>query len=185
MVDQARTARIEGDDAAAEHIFRQVLDRQPDHGEAGTSLASMLIDRGDVEDALIILGKLTPDTEVDRLQSAARLRASSGDDLSELEARVEELAAWRRKRVVVHCAMGGRSARACVLLREKGFSDLINLAGGLEAWVREFGSASATPGAVHRPNMRAARHESSRHAARPSRTARLPPRRDARRRAHG
>jgi len=126
MVDQARTARIEGDDAAAEHIFRQVLDRQPDHGEAGTSLASMLIDRGDVEDALIILGKLTPDTEVDRLQSAARLRASSGDDLSELEARVEADPTNDRARIELALALAGKNEHEPALdlllaiVRDKG-----------------------------------------------------------------
>ena len=89
MVDQARTARIEGDDTAAERIFRQVLDQRPSHTEAGTSLASMLIDRGDTEEALIVLGRVDPDAEVERLQAAARLKASSDDDIAELEAVVE------------------------------------------------------------------------------------------------
>lgn len=89
MVDQARTARIEGDDTTAEHIFRQVLEQRPSHTEAGTSLASMLIDRGDTEEALIILGRVDPDGEVERLQAAARLKASSDDDISELESAVE------------------------------------------------------------------------------------------------
>ena len=35
---------------------------------------------------MIVLGRLVPDADVERLQSAARLRQSSGDDLSELEA---------------------------------------------------------------------------------------------------
>lgn len=89
MVDQARTARIEGDGTAAEHIFRQVLEQRPSHTEAGTSLASMLIDRGDTEEALIVLGRVDPDAEVERLQAAARLKASSDNDISELEARTE------------------------------------------------------------------------------------------------
>lgn len=86
MVDQARTARVEGDDSTAEHIFRQVLDQRPSHTEAGTSLASMLIDRGDTDEALTVLGRVDPDAEVERLQAAARLKASSDDDISELEA---------------------------------------------------------------------------------------------------
>jgi putative thioredoxin len=88
MVDQARTALLADDDVTAEHILRQVLDRQTDHSEAGAILASMLIDRGETDEAMIVLGRLAPDTEVDRLQSAARLKASSGLDLSELEARL-------------------------------------------------------------------------------------------------
>ncbi len=88
MVDQARSALLADDNVAAEHILRQVLDQQSDHSEAGASLASMLIDRGETDEAMIVLGRLTPDTEVDRLQSAARLKASSGQDLSELESRL-------------------------------------------------------------------------------------------------
>ncbi len=86
MVDQARTARLSGDDVGAEHILRQVLDQNPDHSEAGTSLASMLIDRGETDEALAVLDRLVPDPEVERLLSAARLRASSGEDIPELEA---------------------------------------------------------------------------------------------------
>jgi len=90
MVDEARSAMIEGDDATAEHLFRQALERQTDHMEAGTSLASMLIDRGETDDALIILGKLPLDPEVGRLQSAARLKATAGNDISQLELQVAE-----------------------------------------------------------------------------------------------
>ncbi|MEN8042054.1 MAG: thioredoxin, partial [Actinomycetota bacterium] len=85
MVDEARTALISGDTAGAEHILKQVLDAKPDHQDAGTSLAALLIDRGDVDDGLIVLGKLIPDADVERLQAAARLRQSAGDDISALE----------------------------------------------------------------------------------------------------
>ena len=88
MVDTARTALIDGDTAGAEHILRQVLERDPSHIEAGTALASLLIDRGELDDALILLGKLPPTPEVERLQAAARLKAAAGEDLSELEARI-------------------------------------------------------------------------------------------------
>jgi len=86
MVDEARTALISGDTAGAEHMFRQVLDQRSDHQDAGTSLAALLIDRGDIEEALIVLGKLARDADVDRLQAAARLRESAGDDIADLEA---------------------------------------------------------------------------------------------------
>ena len=58
MVDEARTALVTDDTAGAEHMMRQVLEKQSDHHEAGTSLAALLIDRGDVEEGLIVLGKL-------------------------------------------------------------------------------------------------------------------------------
>jgi len=85
MVDEGRTALLEGNTAGAEHILRQVLETQSDHPDAGTSLASLLIDRGDTEEALIVLGRLVATADVERLQSAARLRQSAGDDIAALE----------------------------------------------------------------------------------------------------
>lgn len=85
MVEQARTALVEGDTVGAEHILRQVLDEQSDHQEAGTSLAALLIDKGEIEESMIVLGKLVPDADVERLQSAARLRSSASGDISALE----------------------------------------------------------------------------------------------------
>ena len=89
MVEEARSVLISGDLVAAEHILRQALEMQSDHQEAGTSLAALLIDKGDTEDAMIVLGKLVPDAEVDRLQGAARLRKAAGTDISVLEAAVQ------------------------------------------------------------------------------------------------
>ena len=85
-VDEARTALVMGNTAGAEEILRSVLFDKPDHQDAGTSLAALLIDHGDIDEALIVLGRLVPDADVERLQAAARLRQSSGDDLSDLEA---------------------------------------------------------------------------------------------------
>jgi len=34
----------------------------------------------------------------------------------------------------VHCHHGGRSAKACELLRANGFRDVANLRGGIDAW---------------------------------------------------
>ena len=38
---------------------------------------------------------------------------------------------------VIHCKMGGRSAKAVELMRSRGFADVVNLAGGIDAWVEE------------------------------------------------
>lgn len=86
MFEQARTALINGDTPGAEHMLRQILSEKADHQDAGTSLAALLIDRGDIDEAMIVLGKLVPDSDVERLQAAARLRQSAGDDIAELEA---------------------------------------------------------------------------------------------------
>ncbi len=39
--------------------------------------------------------------------------------------------------VVVHCLSGGRSAQAQQILRDAGYTDVTNLAGGVRAWVAE------------------------------------------------
>ena len=38
------------------------------------------------------------------------------------------------KHIVVVCRSGGRSGKACELLRQKGFKQVTNLAGGMRAW---------------------------------------------------
>jgi len=54
--------------------------------------------------------------------------------LAQLEGRLEDLAFWRDRPVVVHCHHGGRSAKACALLTGAGFARVENLSGGIEAW---------------------------------------------------
>jgi len=38
---------------------------------------------------------------------------------------------------VVHCKMGGRSAKAVQFLRDAGFRKVRNLAGGIDRWAAE------------------------------------------------
>ena len=54
--------------------------------------------------------------------------------LSQLEDRMGELEDWRTRPIVVHCHLGGRSREACRLLKERGFAQVENLDGGIEAW---------------------------------------------------
>jgi sulfur-carrier protein adenylyltransferase/sulfurtransferase len=37
--------------------------------------------------------------------------------------------------LVLHCKMGGRSAKAAEFLRSKGFTKVLNLSGGILAWI--------------------------------------------------
>ena len=64
--------------------------------------------------------------------------AALGDDvlvpLGELASRVGELADWRDKQVAVYCHHGVRSAQAAAFLVHAGFSDVYNLAGGIDQW---------------------------------------------------
>ncbi len=55
--------------------------------------------------------------------------------LGELPDRLTELSP--SDSYVIHCKMGGRSAKAVELMRSEGFSDVVNLAGGIDAWVEE------------------------------------------------
>ena len=89
-VDRARDAILSSNEALAESLFREALEQDADHQEAGTGLASLLIARGETQDALITLGKLSPTAEVERLQAAARLTASQGTDVAGFEAALEE-----------------------------------------------------------------------------------------------
>lgn len=41
------------------------------------------------------------------------------------------------RRVILHCASGGRSALAAVVLRDMGYRDVAHLDGGMAAWVRD------------------------------------------------
>lgn len=52
--------------------------------------------------------------------------------LGELTKRLNEIDPSRD--VVVHCKMGGRSAKAADLLRANGYTNVLNMTGGILAW---------------------------------------------------
>ena len=54
--------------------------------------------------------------------------------MSQLGARLEEIP--RDRPLLVMCAVGGRSARVTGFLRQQGWEDVGNVAGGIEAWQR-------------------------------------------------
>ena len=55
--------------------------------------------------------------------------------LKDLPSRVSELDPSRE--IVVHCKLGGRSAKAVDFLRQSGFSNVHNLTGGINAWAEK------------------------------------------------
>jgi adenylyltransferase/sulfurtransferase len=55
--------------------------------------------------------------------------------LNDLPKRVSELDSSRD--IVVHCKMGGRSAKAVDFLRQSGFTKVKNLTGGINAWAEK------------------------------------------------
>lgn len=74
--------------------------------------------------------------------AAARFPESVGIPLGQLAARLGEIPASPRP-LIVHCKAGGRSARAIALLAERGVTgDILNLTGGLDAWMADHGNPS-------------------------------------------
>jgi len=51
-----------------------------------------------------------------------------------LASRVAELAEHKNDEVIVHCRSGARSQKAALILKEAGFTNVSNLAGGILAW---------------------------------------------------
>ena len=54
--------------------------------------------------------------------------------LGELAKRIDELAKFKDKPVIVTCRSGARSGSACRTLRNAGFTNVHNLNGGVPAW---------------------------------------------------
>jgi len=64
----------------------------------------------------------------------ARIPGSILLPLSQLPNRFHELDKYKGKEIVVHCKMGGRSAKAITFLKQQGFDNLVNVAGGITGW---------------------------------------------------
>lgn len=54
--------------------------------------------------------------------------------VDELEGRIGELEAFRSEPLIVYCKTGQRSARACNLLKNRGFTEIHKLTGGILSW---------------------------------------------------
>ncbi|MCX7962997.1 MAG: molybdopterin-synthase adenylyltransferase MoeB [Candidatus Sumerlaea chitinivorans] len=65
----------------------------------------------------------------------ARIDGAMLIPLGTLPERLSELESYRDKTVIVHCAKGGRSARACQILKQAGFARPINVRGGISEWI--------------------------------------------------
>jgi rhodanese-related sulfurtransferase len=61
--------------------------------------------------------------------------------LGELVTRADEIEDWRDDEVVVYCHHGIRSGQAVAQLRAIGFTNVHNLAGGIDRWTFEIDPA--------------------------------------------
>lgn len=55
--------------------------------------------------------------------------------IQEMEQNINKIP--KDKKVVVHCAAGKRSAKACEILKDKGLKELYNVEGGINKWQAE------------------------------------------------
>lgn len=82
--------------------------------------------RLDAREDILLLDVREPDEH-----TLARIEGATLIPLSELPGRCAELD--KSRKLVVHCKMGGRSARAVEFLLKAGY-DAVNVAGGIHAW---------------------------------------------------
>lgn len=90
--------------------------------------------RGRIEDRKydLILDVRTPEEYTEE----GHLRGSILIPIRELDRRIREILRFKDKRILVYCAVGGRSARAAGHLAQLGFSGVENMLGGIEEWKR-------------------------------------------------
>ncbi len=86
--------------------------------------------RLDAGDDVVILDVREPhELEISAIEGTLRIPKG------QVVARQNEIP--RDKEVIVHCKTGVRSRDAIVMLQEQGFTNLVNLKGGINAWARE------------------------------------------------
>jgi rhodanese-related sulfurtransferase len=66
--------------------------------------------------------------------AAGHLPDAKNIPLADLDSRIGELAKLKSKSVVVVCQSGARANAAAVKLAKAGFTDVVNLDGGVAAW---------------------------------------------------
>lgn len=98
-----------GPDDITVHQLKQMLDRQ--------------------EDFLLVDVRNPDEFAISQIEGSVKL------PLPELPQRFQELP--QDKLIVLHCKMGGRSARALQFLRSQGYQKLKNVDGGINAWAQE------------------------------------------------
>lgn len=80
------------------------------------------------EDALIL------DVREDSEYAEGHILNSTHIPLGSLKLKLSQLEKYRERPIIVGCRSGNRSAHACRLLKQEGFSRVYNLQGGILAW---------------------------------------------------
>ena len=99
---------------------------RPSGNSVDPGQATLLINR---EDAQILDVREASEFASGHLPEARNIPV---DKLAE---RIGELEKFKDKPIIVCCASGMRSSKACAELKKQGFEKLFNLTGGIDAWV--------------------------------------------------
>lgn len=54
---------------------------------------------------------------------------------------IDEIEHLKEEEVIIHCRSGKRSVTACMFLETMGFTDTVNVVGGILDWQEKFGTA--------------------------------------------
>lgn len=52
---------------------------------------------------------------------------------------IDDLEPIKDEEIILHCKAGARSMQACMMLEQAGFTNVVNLTGGMMAWQQKFG----------------------------------------------
>ena len=99
---------------------------RPSGNSVNPGEATLLINR---EDAIVVDVREADEFAGGHLPDARNIPGSK------LAERISEIEKYKDKPVIVCCATGMRSNKACADLKKNGFSRINNLAGGVDAWV--------------------------------------------------
>jgi len=79
-------------------------------------------------------GSLVLDVRDEKEFAAGHLPKARHIPVRELSKRIDEIAKFKSKPVIVTCASGARAGAACRFLKKAGFENVYQLKGGLGAW---------------------------------------------------
>lgn len=57
-----------------------------------------------------------------------------------LSMQVDELEGLKNEELIIHCRSGKRSMQACMVLEQMGFTNTVNVTGGVLAWQEKYGN---------------------------------------------
>jgi len=102
-----------------------VLRRGTGGASVNTLEATQLINR---QDALVLDVRNADEFQRGHILNARNI------PLSQIDARLGDIARFKDKPVIVACESGNRSGAAATALRKQGFAQVFNLSGGIAAW---------------------------------------------------